>query len=158
MERRGVDRSQIIGALRQSGKITDTIRRWGYRIPFPRGPIAAVTNYHPVTTGIELAAMSKRYRNCSRRYFDALTAGEHAFGEFVCGDNAVILSFDRAQGFWLLAGVYSHNNGPVPADVSTAAYRFAANHGVLDRMVRDRGDKSLEALRRLSGRHFEWDV
>ncbi|KFL47910.1 hypothetical protein IL54_3337 [Sphingobium sp. ba1] len=156
--RRGLDRAAIVEALRQSTKLADTIRRWGYRMPFPRGPIAAMANYRPVTTGVELAALSKRYRNCSRRYFDTLMAGEHAFGEFTRGDSSVVLSFDRSQGFWLIAGVYAHSNGAVPANVSVAAYQFAAAHGVLDRKVRDRSDKSLEALRRLSGRHFDWDV
>jgi len=117
-----------------------------------------MANYRPVTNGVELAALSKRYRNCSRRYFDALMSGEHAFGEFTCGENAVILSFDRSQGFWVIAGIHSYNNGAVPAAISVAAYQFAASHGMLDRKVRDRRDKSLEALRRLSGRHFDWDV
>lgn len=158
LARRGLDRAAIVEALCQSTKLADTIRRWGYRMPFPRGPIAAMANYHPVTTGVELAALSKRYRNCSRRYFDTLMAGEHAFGELTFGDSSVVLSFDRSQGFWLIVGVYAHNNGAVPANVSVAAYQFAAAHGVLDQKVRDRSDKSLEALRRLSGRHFDWDV
>jgi len=158
LERRGLDRAAIIEALCQSTKIADTIKRWSLRIPFPRGPISASQHYRPVNNGVELAATAKRYRNCSRRYFTSLLEGDHAFGEFQQDDQKALISFDRSQGYWLVDGVYGYRNGDVPAGVSEAAYAFAARHGVLTRRATDRGDKPMEALRRLSRHYMDWDV
>lgn len=156
--RRGLDRAAIVEALRQSTKLADTIKRWSLRIPFPRGPISASEHYRPVNNGVELAATAKRYRNCSRRYFTALLEADHAFGEFQQDDQRVLISFDRSQGYWSVDGVYGYRNGDVPAGVSSAAYAFAARHGVLARRATDRGDKAMEALRRLSRHYMDWDV
>ncbi|PBN41656.1 hypothetical protein [Sphingobium sp. D43FB] len=156
--RRGLDRAAIVEALRQSTKLADTIKRWSLRIAFPRGPISASEHYRPVNNGVELAATAKRYRNCSRRYFTSLLEADHAFGEFQHEEQKVLISFDRSQGFWLVDGVYGYRNGDVPAGVSEAAYAFAARHGVITRRATDRGDKAMEALRRLSRHYMDWDV
>ncbi len=157
LERRGLDRAAIVEALCQSTKLPDTIKRWSLRIAFPRGPIAASGHYRPVNNGVELAATAKRYRNCSRRYFTSLLEGDHAFGEFQQDDQKVLISFDRSQGYWLVDGVYGYRNGDVPTVLSEAAYAFAARHGVLTRRTTDRGDKPMEALRRLSRHYMDWD-
>ena len=157
LERRGLDRAAIVEALCQSTKLSETIKRWSLRIPFPRGPISASEHYRPVNNGVELAATAKRYRNCSRRYFTALLEADHAFGEFEQDGQKVLISFDRSKGYWSVDGVYGYRNGDVPTGLSEAAYAFAARHGVLTRRATDRGDKPMEALRRLSRHYMDWD-
>ncbi len=158
LERRGLDRAEIVEALRRSTKLSDTIKRWSLRIPFPRGPIRACDGYRPIVDGLDLAATAKRYRNCSRRYFTSLLSADHAFGEFQHDEMAVLISFDRSQGYWLVEGIYAHRNGGVPPVVSEAAYAFAAKHGVMTRRMVDRSDNAMEALRRLSRYYADWDV
>lgn len=158
MTLRGLDRDEIVKALICSKKISHTIRRWAFRMEFPRGPIPRSDHYTPICTGEELISAAKRLRNCSRRYFNALTSGEHAFGEFRHAGEAVMISYDRSQGYWVVAGVYGYNNRPLQADMARAAYAFAAQYGVFDRVVRVRGDSALEALRRMSGSPFEWGL
>lgn len=158
MTLRGLDRDEIVKALICSKKISGTIRRWAHRMKFPRGPIPQSVHYTPICTGEELISAAKRFRNCSRRYFNALTNGEHAFGEFRHGSEAVMISYDRSQGYWVVAGAYGYNNRPLQPDIARAAYAFAAQHGVLDRVVRERGGSALEALRRVCGSPFEWGL
>lgn len=158
LERRGLDRADIIEALRRSTKLTDTIKRWSFRMPFPTGPIRACDGYRPIVDGLDLAATAKRYRNCSRRYFTALLSAEHAFGEFRHDEQDALISFDRSQGYWLVEGVYAHRNGDVSPVVSEAAYAFAARHGVMTRRTVDRRDNAMEALRRLSRYYADWDI
>lgn len=158
LERRGLDRAEIVEALRRSTKLSDTIKRWSLRMPFPRGPIRACDGYRPIVDGLDLAATAKRYRNCSRRYFTSLLSADHAFGEFQHDEMAVLISFDRSQGYWLVEGIYAHRNGGVPPVVSEAAYAFAAKHGVMTRRMVDRSDNAMEALRRLSRYYADWDV
>lgn len=158
LERRGLDRTEIVGALRRSTKLSDTIKRWSLRIAFPSGPIRACDGYRPIVDGLNLAATAKRYRNCSRRYFTALLSADHAFGEFQHDGQAVLISYDRSQGYWLVEGVYGHRNGNVPSSVSDAAYAFAARHGVMTRRMVDRSDNAMEALRRLSRHYADWDI
>lgn len=158
LDRRGVDRRAVIEALRRSDKVAETIKRWSFRMPFPRGPIAACSVYQPVTNGLELLAASKAYRNCSRRYFTTLLEGGHAFGEFQHDGRRCLISFDKSQGYWLAEGVYVYRNGEVSAGLSEAAYAFAARRGVLTRRMVDRGDKAMDALRRLSRFYADWDV
>lgn len=157
LERRGLDRAEIIEALRRSIKLADTIKRWSLRMSFPAGPIRACDSYRPIVDGLDLAATAKRYRNCSRRYFTSLLSAEHAFGEFRHDDQNVLISYDRSQGYWLVEGVYAHRNGNVPSSVSDAAYAFAARHGVMTRRMADRSDNAMEALRRLSRHYADWD-
>ena len=158
LERRGLNRVEIIEALRRSTKLSDTIKRWSLRMPFPAGPIRACDAYRPIVDGLDLAATAKRYRNCSRRYFTSLLSAEHAFGEFHHDGQDVLISFDRSQGYWLIEGVYGHRNGNVPAGVSDAAYAFAARNGVMTRRMVDRSDNAMEALRRLSRHYTDWDI
>lgn len=158
LARRGLDRAAIVEALCQSTKLADTIKRWSLRIPFPRGPISASEHYRPVNNGVELAATAKRYRNCSRRYFTSLLEGDHAFGEFNHQGRDCLISFDRSNGYWLVEGAYAFRNSEVQTELSDAAYAFAARHGVLTRRATDRGDKPMEALRRLSRHYMDWDV
>jgi len=158
LERRGLDRTKIVEALRRSTKLADTIKRWSFRMPFPAGPIRACDGYRPIIDGLDLAATAKRYRNCSRRYFTALLSAEHAFGEFQHDGQNVLISYDRSQGYWLIEGVYGHRNGNVPAGVSDAAYAFAARNGIMTRRMVDRSDNAMEALRRLSRHYADWDI
>lgn len=158
LERRGLDRTEIVEALRRSTKLADTIKRWSFRMPFPAGPIRACDGYRPIIDGLDLAATAKRYRNCSRRYFTALLSAEHAFGEFQHDGQNVLISYDRSQGYWLIEGVYGHRNGNVPATVADAAYGFAARYGVMARRMVDRSDNAMEALRRLSRYYADWDI
>lgn len=158
LERRDLDRAEIIEALRRSTSVGNTIKRWSLRMPFPAGPIRACDAYRPIVDGLDLAATAKRYRNCSRRYFTSLLSAEHAFGEFHHDGQDVLISFDRSQGYWLIEGVYGHRNGNVPAGVSDAAYAFAARNGVMTRRMVDRSDNAMEALRRLSRYYADWDV
>lgn len=158
LERRGLDRTEIVEALRRSTKLSDTIKRWSLRMAFPSGPIRACDGYRPIVDGLDLAATAKRYRNCSRRYFTSLLSAEHAFGEFHHDGQDVLISFDRSQGYWLIEGVYGHRNCNVPAGVSDAAYAFAARSGVMARRIVDRSDNAMEALRRLSRYYADWDI
>jgi hypothetical protein len=158
LERRGLDRADIIEALRRSTKLTDTIKRWSLRMPFPAGPIRACDGYRPITNGLDLAATARRYRNCSRRYFTSLLSAEHAFGEFRHDEQEVLISYDRSQGYWLVEGVYGYRNENLPASVSDAAYAFAARNGVMTRRMTDRSDNAMQALRRLSRYYADWDV
>lgn len=158
LQRRGLDRAEIIEALRRSTKLCDTIKRWSLRMPFPAGPIRACDGYRPITNGLDLAATAKRYRNCSRRYFTSLLSAEHAFGEFRHDEQEVLISYDRSQGYWLVEGVYGYRNENLPAGVSHAAYAFAARNGVMTRRITDRSDNAMQALRRLSRYYADWDV
>lgn len=158
LDRRGVDRCAVIEALRRSNKVAETIKRWSFRMSFPRGPIAQCTVYQPITNGLELLAASKAYRNCSRRYFTTLLEGGHAFGEFQHDGRRCLISFDKSQGYWLAEGVYVYRNNEVSTNLSEAAYAFAARNGVLTRRMVDRGDRAMDALRRLSRFYADWDV
>ncbi|WP_152528109.1 hypothetical protein [Sphingobium lactosutens] len=155
LSRRGVDRAALIDALHQSDGINDAIKHWSMRMSFPPGPIPAAEGYRPIRTGIELAAIARKYRNCSRGYFSSVMVGTHAFGEFRCEGREVLISFDKTDGMWIVDGVYTFRNFDVDAGISRAAYAFAARQGVPDRRP-DRSDKAVEALRRLGRFHGDW--
>lgn len=155
LSRRGVDRAALIDALHQSDGINDAIKHWSMRMSFPPGPIPAAEGYRPIGTGIELAAIARKYRNCSRGYFSSVMVGTHAFGEFRCEGREVLISFDKTDGMWIVDGVYTFRNFDVDAGISRAAYAFAARQGVPDRRP-DRSDKAVEALRRLGRFHGDW--
>lgn len=155
--RRGVDRAALIDALRQSDDINDAIKRWSMRMPFPSGPIPAAEGYRPIRTGIELATIARKYRNCVRGYASSAMTGAHAFGEFHHEGQEVLISFDKADGMWIVDGVYTFRNFDVNAGISLAAFAFAARHGVPDRRP-DRSDKAVEALRRLARYHGDWGL
>jgi hypothetical protein len=157
LHRRGVDRTALVEALRRTDKMNETIRRWSMRMTFPPGPIPASDGYRPIRSGIELTAIARKYRNCSRGFFASLMSGSHAFGEFRHEGEEVLLSFDRIQGVWITDGVYSYRNLAVHAALSRAAFAFAARHGVPDRKP-DNNDKAVSALRRLARFHGDWGV
>lgn len=155
LSQRGVDREALIDALHQSDDINDAIKRWSMRMAFPPGPIPAAEGYRPIRTGIELAAIARKYRNCVRGYFSSAMSGGHAFGEFRHEGRQVLISFDRANGMWIVDGVYTFRNFEVEVGTSRAAFAFAARHGIPDRRP-DRGDKAFEAVRRLARFHGDW--
>lgn len=154
--RRGVDRASVVEALRRSDSINDTIKRWSLRMAFPTGPIPAADGYRPIRNGIELSEIARKYRNCSRGYFSSATSGGHAFGEFCHEGAEVLISFDKTDGMWIVDGVYTYRNFDVDAGISRAAFAFAARYGIPDRRP-DRGDKAVEALRRLARYHGDWN-
>lgn len=157
LSRRGVDRANIIEALRRSDSINDTIKRWSMRMAFPTGPIPAAEGYRPICNGIELAAIARKYRNCVRGYFSSAMTGRHTFGEFRYKGAEVLISFDKTDGMWIVDGVYGYRNHTVDVSLSRAAHAFVARHGVPDRRP-DRGDKAVEALRRLARFHGDWGL
>lgn len=155
--RRGVDRGALIDALRRADSINDAIKRWSMRMSFPPGPIPTAEGYRPIRSGLELAAIARKFRNCSRGYFSSIMTGGHAFGEFCHDGREVLISFDKADGMWIVDGVYTFRNSDVDAGISRAAFAFAARHGIPDRRP-DRGDKAVEALRRLGRFHGDWGL
>lgn len=155
LNRRGVDRPRLVEALRRADNINDAIKRWSMCMAFPSGPIPAADGYRPIRNGIELAAIARKYRNCSRGYFSSAMVGGHAFGEFRHDGEKVLISFDKTDGMWIVDGVYGYRNHTVDAGTSRAAFAFAARHGIPDRRP-DRGDKAVEALRRLARFHGDW--
>ena len=157
LHRRSVDRTAVVEALRRTDKVNETIKRWALRMSFPPGPIPASDGYRPIRSGIELTAIARKYRNCSRTFFASLMTGSHAFGELCHEGEEVLLSFDRIQGVWITDGVYSYRNLAVHAGLSRAAFAFAARHGVPDRKP-DNSDKAVSALRRLARFHGDWGV
>ena len=157
LHRRGVDRTELIGALRRTDKMNETIKRWSMRMTFPPGPIPASDGYRPIKSGIELTAIARKYRNCSRGFFASLMSGSHSFGELRHEGEEVLLSFDKIQGMWIIDGVYSFRNLAVHAALSRAAFAFAARHGVPDRKP-DSSDKAVSALRRLARYSGDWGV
>lgn len=157
LSRRGVDRAALIDALHQSDDINDAIKRWSMRMTFPSGPIPTAEGYRPIRTGLELARIARKYRNCVRGYFSSAMSGGHAFGELHHEGREVLISFDRTNGMWIVGGVYTYRNFDVHAGISRAAFAFAARHGIPDRRP-DRGDKAVAALRRLAGFHGDWGL
>ncbi len=157
LHRRGVDRVKIVEALRRTDKVNETIKRWSMLMTFPPGPIPASDGYRPIRSGIELTAIARKYRNCSRGFFASLMSGSHAFGEYHHEGQEVLLSFDRIQGVWITDGVYSYRNLSVHVALSRAAFAFAARHGVPDRKP-DNSDKAVSALRRLARYSGDWGV
>lgn len=157
LSRRGVNRAALIDALRRSDDINGAIKRWSMRMTFPPGPIAAAEGYRPIRTGLELARIARKYRNCVRGYFSSAMAGGHAFGELHHEGREVLISFERTNGMWIVDGVYTYRNLDVDAGVSLAAFAFAARFGVPDRRP-DRSDKAVEALRRLGRFHSDWGL
>lgn len=155
LHRRGVDRPELVEALRRTAKINETIKRWSMRMTLPPGPIPAADGYRPIRSGIELATIARKYRNCSRGFFASLITGSHAFGEFRHEGEEVLLSFDRVQGVWITDGVYSYRNLAVHVGLSRAAFAFAARHGVPDRKP-DNSDRAVSALRRLARYSGDW--
>lgn len=155
LNRHGVDRSMLVEALRRADSINDAIKRWSMYMAFPSGPIPAADGYQPVRNGIELSEVARRYRNCVRGYFSSAMTGGHAFGEFRHEGAEVLISFDKTDGMWIADGVYGFRNLAVDAGTSRAAFAFAARHGIPDRRP-DRGDKAVEALRRLARFHGDW--
>ena len=158
LQRRKLCRSAIVEALRRSGKINETIKRWSLRMPFPPGPIPSCIGYTPITDGAQLHAIALKYRNCVRGYLTAAMSGDHAFGELRVGDQDVLISYDRANGMWIAEGVYSRSNLTVHVEVSRAAFNFAGRHGIPDRQTGNRTDAAVEALRRMSRFYADWDV
>ncbi|MGA1809474.1 hypothetical protein VHN57_20390 [Sphingobium sp. WW5] len=157
LSRRGVDRPTLVEALRRADSINDAIKRWSMQMAFPPGPIPAANGYRPIRSGVELAEIARKYRNCSRGYFSSAMAGGHAFGEFRYEGEEVLISFDKTDGMWIVDGVYGYRNLSVDVSVSRAAYAFAARFGVPDRRP-DRSDKAVEALRRLGRFHGDWGL
>ncbi|MEQ6335700.1 hypothetical protein [Sphingobium sp. MK2] len=158
MERRGLCRKTVIeGLLRSSRPVSQAVRRWSLHMAFPPGPIPKCDGFRPIASGIELRRVAKRYQNCGRNYLMPVQCGNHAFGEFSHDGREVLISFDRANGMWIVDGVYGFRNRDVHPDISAAAYAFAARHGVPAHEIRNRGDQGVEALRRLALRFVDWN-
>jgi len=158
LEKRGVSRHAVVEALCQSVNLNETIKRWSFRMPFPKGPIPACSGYRPITNGVELRKIALKYRNCVRGYLSAAMAGDHAFGEFTANGHDVLISYDRAGGLWIADGVHGRSNLAVHAELSKEAFAFAGRHGIPDRRSSNRTDKAVEALRRLSRFYVDWDA
>lgn len=156
LEQRGVDRGAFIEALcRSSLSIGELVQRWSLKLSFPAGPIVASDVYRPLRDGPTLEHLARKYRNCLRSFLPSLIEGNQAFGEYTHEGRDVLISFERTQGYWRANGVHTYLNGEVHLEVARAAFAFAAAHGVSSRRLRERGDKAMDALRRLSRSAFQ---
>ncbi|WP_368518102.1 hypothetical protein [Rhizobium sp.] len=158
MESRGIKRSEFVDALLKSKRsLTKVIQHWALQIPFPLHPIPAAQGYRPIRDGAELRRVALRYQNCSRRYITNSVAGESAFAEYTAVDGRqALLCLEKADGIWIVDGVYVRRNRQVPDDLNERVRQFAASHGILERRHSARKDDATAALKRFTRSIFDW--
>lgn len=96
----------------------------------------------------------RRFRNCISSYASEMAAGASAF--FVIEALSVIVVLRLTDAGWMLVGVHTHGNGPVPRAVVEAAKEKLCALGVLCILpIKPKGP----AASAISGfrRHFDWE-
>lgn len=158
-EERAARRKSLIDALVASrGSLDAVVRRWCRQIEYGQHPIAECSAYLPVSNGLALHEVARRYQNCSRNYTVQALTGQSAFGEYIAEDGRrVLLCFDRSEGHWTVDGVYARRNRPVPDDLGAQAREFIRTHDIPDRWETNHpNDDVARALGRLIQPFSEW--
>ena len=155
----GACRREMAGALaslRSAEAIPGFALRWSLKIAFPRHPVPASAFYQPITTGEQLQASARRYRNCSRSHLVRIVENRSSFAEFRHDDlGTAVVHLVRDEDRWLLEDVYGPANERPSAALEQAVEAYLEMQGI----TRTRPvtfDTPFASLRRLTGR-FDFD-
>lgn len=149
----GIDRralTQALGRVCSDHQLAELWDRWTQKLNFPPHPVPASELYIPIQNGAELRRLALRYRNCARRYLSQVLDGEDAFAEFGVGPKRAVIHLSKADGVWVLQGLFGKDNGMVAPEVRSAAVAYLTDQGVRSSNApRNRGGE-WAVLRRLS--------
>lgn len=143
--------ARALASVRSTDTIASFARRWSMKIAFPPHPIPASDHYHPISSGEELQASARRFRNCSRSHLARILESKSTFAEFRLDVGSAVVHLIQEGGCWLLEDTYGPANERPSAAVEQAVEAYLESYGVA-RIRPVTFDTPFASLRRLTGR------
>ena len=134
--------SAALSRIRSSKSIPLIIQRYLWRADrLPPPPFQGDAELRPLTSGPEMVAAGRRFRNCLAKMIGDVAIGAVYFAEFTGGAEPAICEFrPLAPGGWFMSDLWVTKNEFVPPELRKAARAKVASLGIAHPTVPPRGD------------------
>lgn len=164
----GVDEQWLVRSLREvktQSALSSVFQRAARRAKAPPHPVPASEFYRPISTGEELFAVAREFKNCMRNYTCAFLDERQgtAFGVFNRGEHRTVVHLTQNASGWKLEGIFKHRNRRPSAATRELIESYLQRHGVIVEGRRPRQRSRWDSLHNiicgdLLDLHFGFDI